>query len=229
MTLDPDNWAEVLRTRRLEKGLTIRELSELSEVSASAVHRMEQGYYLLQVDRFLRVIDALDLRPEDVLVFDGRPTSPKDPTLELELRKIAGLDAADALRKLSNLLDFRSDSKMPNPEITVEPKHHRKEGAGNRTVSPTSPSDEFYDALTGDLLVHLVSLAGESGITPPLSAAKIGEPLSDQSLKGKPTRKRIDWLIDNGYISNYAKQGGPRGRQYKIESKARQYLTDHQG
>jgi hypothetical protein len=28
---------------------------------------MEQGFYLVQVDKFLRVLDALKLRPEDVL------------------------------------------------------------------------------------------------------------------------------------------------------------------
>ena len=110
ITLDPARWSRVLRERRVEKGLTIRQVSERSGVSSSTVHRMEQGFYLIQLDKFLRILDVLDLEPADVLTIDGRETTP--PPSDHEKKILEALRAKDSAGLLQLLGKYLGQEKL---------------------------------------------------------------------------------------------------------------------
>lgn len=106
ITLEPGQWALTLRRARQAQGLTIRQLADASSVSSSTIHRMEQGFYQVQLDKLLMIMDALDLVPTDVLLIDGLITQPPLSDLERQLSDlIRSDDIAGALRLLANHLD----------------------------------------------------------------------------------------------------------------------------
>ena len=106
VSLDAKRLSERLLSRRKELGWSLRELAERSGVSTSAVHAMEQGNTRAQLDNFVAVLAALDVRPEYVFDVD-EDTSPRErPMLERKLEEISRLDdPAKALRRLAALLD----------------------------------------------------------------------------------------------------------------------------
>jgi hypothetical protein len=67
---------------------------------------MEQGFYQVQLDKLLVIMDALDLVPSDLMQIDGILTQPPLSELERQLSDlIRADDIAGALRLLANHLD----------------------------------------------------------------------------------------------------------------------------
>lgn len=53
------NFGEMIKTQRLEKGLSIRKVSDLTGISASALSRWESGKRVPSIESFNRVMTAL--------------------------------------------------------------------------------------------------------------------------------------------------------------------------
>jgi len=228
VTLDGERLSQNLLRRRKELGWSLRELADRSGFSTSAVHALEQGNTRVQLDTFVAVLDALDLLPSDVLVVDDSTPPKERPLVVQRLEEIARLeDPAEVLRRLAVLLDQADVLKAPNQPIaakmlaTTEPAK-----IGGDAPEAASTDEGFYDEFSKDVLLHLVSMARGSEITPPLSASQIAGSLGDESGKGKRTKMRIQWLLDHGYISLYTKSGGSKGSQYRILERALKIAKD---
>ncbi len=55
------NFGEMIKTQRLERGLSVRGLSELTGVSSAAISRWESGKRIPSVESFNKVMAALDV------------------------------------------------------------------------------------------------------------------------------------------------------------------------
>lgn len=53
------NFGEMIKTQRLEKGLSIRKVSDLTGISASALSRWESGKRVPSIESFNKVMTAL--------------------------------------------------------------------------------------------------------------------------------------------------------------------------
>lgn len=106
--LDTERLKAVLAQRRQELGWSLRELAERSGVSSSAVHALEQGNTRAQLDNFVSVLAALDLRPDEVLVVDASAPPQHRSALQAELESIRAIkDPGEAMLRLAALLDRR--------------------------------------------------------------------------------------------------------------------------
>jgi len=56
--------AGFLKTRRLELGLTQKEVAERTGMARETINRMEQGFFWLGMKQFLLICEALRLVPE---------------------------------------------------------------------------------------------------------------------------------------------------------------------
>ena len=53
------NFGEMIKTQRLEKGLSLRKVSDLTGISAAALSRWESGKRIPSVESFNKVMTAL--------------------------------------------------------------------------------------------------------------------------------------------------------------------------
>ena len=53
------NFGEMIKTQRLEKGLSIRKVSDLTGISAAALSRWESGKRVPSIESFNKVMTAL--------------------------------------------------------------------------------------------------------------------------------------------------------------------------
>lgn len=53
------NFGEMIKTQRLEKGLSIRKVSDLTGISAAALSRWESGKRVPSIESFNKVMKAL--------------------------------------------------------------------------------------------------------------------------------------------------------------------------
>jgi transcriptional regulator with XRE-family HTH domain len=108
--LDPERIASVIRERRAALGISLRDLADKSGVASSTIHNLEQGSYKLQLDKFLAILGALDLVPQEVLEIDQRIESP--PLTEQEAnvaRLLRAGDHAALLRLVAEQLDPKEE------------------------------------------------------------------------------------------------------------------------
>lgn len=97
---------KVLAERRKQLGWSLRELAERSSVSSSAVHAIEQGNGRVQLDNFVSILAALDLRPDQVLIVDAAASPLERTSLEIEMQKIRELkDPQEVLRRIASVLE----------------------------------------------------------------------------------------------------------------------------
>lgn len=59
--------ADRIATARESRGLTLRDLAERANVSASTINRLENGRGLVSLEGFLALCDALDIPPNVAL------------------------------------------------------------------------------------------------------------------------------------------------------------------
>jgi transcriptional regulator with XRE-family HTH domain len=104
--LDPERIASVIRERRASLGISLRELADKSGVASSTIHNLEQGSYKLQLDKFLAILGALDLVPQEVLEIDQRIESPPLTEQEAHVARLLRTgDHAALLRLVAEQLD----------------------------------------------------------------------------------------------------------------------------
>ena len=63
--------AGFLKTRRLELGLTQKEVAERTGMARETINRMEQGFFWLGMKQFLLICEALHLVPEITEIRSG--------------------------------------------------------------------------------------------------------------------------------------------------------------
>jgi transcriptional regulator with XRE-family HTH domain len=96
----------MIRDRRASQGLSLRELADKSGVASSTIHNLEQGSYKLQLDKFLAILGALDLTPNEVLEIDQRIEVPPLTEHEALVAKLLrGGNYAELLRLLARKLE----------------------------------------------------------------------------------------------------------------------------
>jgi transcriptional regulator with XRE-family HTH domain len=104
--LNPDRIATVIRDRRAAHGMSLRELADKSGVASSTIHNLEQGSYKLQLDKFLAILGALDLAPQEVLEIDQRIDTPPLTEQEALVAKLLREgNHAELLRLLAKQLE----------------------------------------------------------------------------------------------------------------------------
>lgn len=59
-------FGEIIRQRRKEKRMTMKQLSEKVNVAESTICRYERGEREMSLQNFFDICDALDLEPNDV-------------------------------------------------------------------------------------------------------------------------------------------------------------------
>jgi len=106
LTVDPDRMRCVLIEQRNRLGLSHRALADLAGVAPTTVHNLEQGNHKVQLDKFLAVLGALQLVPNQIIEVDGAAEAVPSSALEDELREIASLSNPDeVLRRLAVLVE----------------------------------------------------------------------------------------------------------------------------
>lgn len=110
--LDPDRIASVIKARRASLGLSLRELADKSEVASSTIHNLEQGSYKLQLDKFLAILGALDLAPQEVLEIDQHIETPPLTEQEALVAKLLREgNHGEILRLMAKKLEERKTEK----------------------------------------------------------------------------------------------------------------------
>lgn len=101
--LDVDRFASGLRNRREELGLTILDLSKKASVAPATVHKLESGKLTVHFDKFLKIVDALNLPIESLLSFRGSKLPPSTNPLAAKIaHALDGGDHSSALRLLAD-------------------------------------------------------------------------------------------------------------------------------
>lgn len=106
LTIDPERMRSVLVEQRNRLGLSHRALAELAGVAPTTVHNLEQGNHKVQLDKFLAILGALQLVPNQIIEVDGAAEELPSNALEDELREIANLGNPDeVLRRLATIVE----------------------------------------------------------------------------------------------------------------------------
>lgn len=106
LCIDPERMRSVLIEQRTRLGLSHRALADLAGVAPTTVHNLEQGNHKVQLDKFLAVLGALKLVPNQIIEVDGAVDELPTSALEEDLREIATLSNPDeALRRLAEIVE----------------------------------------------------------------------------------------------------------------------------
>lgn len=105
-TVDLDHMGQVLTARRQKLGLSQRELAEKADVAPTTIHNLEHGSCKVQLDKFLQVLAALDLIPQQILEIDEVVSSPAPTKFESEMIElIRSRNTAKLLFRIAELLE----------------------------------------------------------------------------------------------------------------------------
>jgi transcriptional regulator with XRE-family HTH domain len=106
LSVDPERMRSILVEQRTRLGLSHRALADLAGVAPTTVHNLEQGNHRVQLDKFLAVLGALKLVPNQIIEVDGTAEELPSNALEDELSEIAGLtNPNDVLRRLAVIVE----------------------------------------------------------------------------------------------------------------------------
>ncbi len=136
---------EIRRYRR-EKGITLKELSERTELSVSFLSQVERGISSMTITSLKKIADALDVSMKDLISVDEKPSfvKKKDNQMMLRIEK-------SFIRhiRLSGKFDNR---KLESFLLTMEPNFFEDEEVAHE-------GEEFHYVLNG---TALFSINGET-------------------------------------------------------------------
>ncbi len=113
IAIDPEKLRTVIIEQRTRLGLSHRALAQKAGVAPTTVYNLEQGKYKLQLDKFLAVLGALDLVPENVIEIDNKLEILPESELERQVKEIALIESPEQmLARLSELVRSIRDNKI---------------------------------------------------------------------------------------------------------------------
>ncbi|WP_297022434.1 helix-turn-helix domain-containing protein [Thalassospira sp.] len=100
-----------IKKKRKARGLTLKQLAEIVGVSNQQISHLENGRRRLSVEWLLRIAEALECQPSDLLVEPGKPHDARERAIIELFRELseeqqeAFMQAVTALAKLARLRD----------------------------------------------------------------------------------------------------------------------------
>lgn len=134
-----DNISKEIRKRRLEKKMTLKELSEKTNLSVSFLSQVERGISSMTIVSLKNIANALDVPLRDLVDVDDRTSYmyKKDNQILLRLEK-----SFISYTRLSGKFDNR---KLEGILVTMKPNFYEEEES-------THEGEEFYYVLKGTAL-----------------------------------------------------------------------------
>jgi len=112
----PQNLGALLRTARLEAGLSIRQVAKLADINHSYLTKLETGQYdNPSAVHLQRLADVLELDPSDLLSFIGVEPASTLPPPRVYFRRKFGLSQTQADHLSRLIADY---TKAPNQKET---------------------------------------------------------------------------------------------------------------
>lgn len=134
-----DNISKEIRKRRLEKKMTLKELSEKTNLSMSFLSQVERGISSMTIVSLKSIANALDVPLRDLVDVEDRTSFmyKKDNQILLRLEK-----SFISYTRLSGKFDNR---KLEGVLVTMKPNFYDQEES-------THEGEEFYYVLQGSAL-----------------------------------------------------------------------------
>lgn len=125
-----------IREYRRQRGITLKELSELTQLSVSFLSQVERGVSSMTITSMKRIADALNVQMKDLIDVDDNMSfvNKKDNRMLLHLEK-----SYISYRRLSGKFEGR---KLESVLLTMEPNYYEQEVAVHE-------GEEFYYIMSG--------------------------------------------------------------------------------
>jgi len=116
----------LLRERRNQLRLSIRDVAQLAGIGVATVHALERGRLQIQLDNFLQVLRVLELSAGDALPPSGEKQELPSPMFNSKLSDRVHADLPGLLKEIAEVLGTAANKKRKTRGLGTG--HHQEPG-----------------------------------------------------------------------------------------------------